>query len=349
MFKLSVAMIIKNEELTLDRILSQCSQFADEIIIVDTGSKDCSIDIAKKYTDKVYTFPWQDDFALARNFSFSKATMDFVMWLDADDTIDYNNIKQLQELKKTPNPADVYMLKYQIGDNFVFYRERILKRKNNYLWSGAVHEVITPSGDIKHLDITIKHDKLKAGNPKRNLNIYRKLLKNGIHLNPREQHYYARELYYNGYFKKCITEFKKHIKSCDPYPPNTLGSYIMMSDAYTHEKDYNNAIKYLIKSLKHFIPTAEVCCKLATAFEKLNKTNLAIFWYENALLCPKQTQGFVDKDYEGFIPCLELCRLYYHINKTISFKFYIQAKEYKPNHPSIKFNAQFFTDEALNK
>jgi len=54
---------------------------------VDTGSTDDTIDIAKRYTQKIYDFPWVDDFAAARNFAFSKATRQYCMWLDADDIL----------------------------------------------------------------------------------------------------------------------------------------------------------------------------------------------------------------------------------------------------------------------
>ena len=70
MFTLSVCMIVKNEEAVLGRCLDCVRQFADEIIIVDTGSTDTTKEIANKYTDKVFDFEWCDDFSKARNFSF---------------------------------------------------------------------------------------------------------------------------------------------------------------------------------------------------------------------------------------------------------------------------------------
>ena len=92
---LSVCMIVKNEEQTLDRILSKVVLFADEIIVVDTGSQDNTINIAKKYTSNVYSYMWQNDFSKARNESFRYATKDYIMWLDADDYIDTKNAFRL--------------------------------------------------------------------------------------------------------------------------------------------------------------------------------------------------------------------------------------------------------------
>lgn len=87
MVHLSVCMIVKNEEKVLARCLDSLGDLADELVIVDTGSKDKTKAIAKKYTDKIFDFIWKDDFSAARNFAFDQATMEYVMWLDADDFI----------------------------------------------------------------------------------------------------------------------------------------------------------------------------------------------------------------------------------------------------------------------
>ena len=104
-------MIVKDEEETLARCLNCVAPFADEIIIVDTGSTDDTVAIAKKYTDRVYFFKWCDDFAAARNYSFSKATCDLVMWLDADDVITEENAAEIVGLKNRDD-YDVAFLKY---------------------------------------------------------------------------------------------------------------------------------------------------------------------------------------------------------------------------------------------
>ena len=214
--KISVCLIVKDEEKVIARCLDCVKRFADEIVIVDTGSKDKTKEIAKKYTDKIFDFEWQNDFSLARNFSFSKASKDYIMWLDADDVIKEEEIEKIILLKKQMS-ADVYMLKYAIAfdksgkSTFTYFRERILKRNKNFLWQGFVHEAISPSGTIERVDITIEHRKVCISNPKRNLLIYRDQLKRGRILNAREQYYYSKELFYNGYFRSCIKNLKKFL------------------------------------------------------------------------------------------------------------------------------------------
>ena len=154
-------MIVKNEEENLCKILNCAKKFADEIIIVDTGSTDKTKEIAQTFTDKVYDFEWCDDFSKARNYSFSHATCDYQMWLDADDFITDINIKKLNDLKHSNLNADVYMCKY-IFENLTYFRERILSRKKNFKWEGFVHEAIPPQGEVKYLDIEIQHQKTKT-------------------------------------------------------------------------------------------------------------------------------------------------------------------------------------------
>lgn len=85
MISVSLCVIVKNEEEVLAGCLDSVKDIADEMVIVDTGSTDRTKEIAARYTDKIYDFEWVDHFAAARNFAFSKAEMDYILWLDADD------------------------------------------------------------------------------------------------------------------------------------------------------------------------------------------------------------------------------------------------------------------------
>ena len=82
---LSVCMIVKNGQGALYRCLDSVKAVADEIIVCDTGSTDRTVEIAREYTDKVFSIAWEEDFGAARNRSIEKATCDWVLWLDADE------------------------------------------------------------------------------------------------------------------------------------------------------------------------------------------------------------------------------------------------------------------------
>ncbi|MEE3719193.1 glycosyltransferase [Tumidithrix elongata RA019] len=87
MTTLSLCMIVKNESQNLARCLESVKAFVDEIVIVDTGSTDDTVEIAKSYGAKIDYFPWCHDFAAARNYSLSKATSEWILFLDADEDL----------------------------------------------------------------------------------------------------------------------------------------------------------------------------------------------------------------------------------------------------------------------
>ena len=137
---------IKNEEDVIGRCLECVKDVVDEIIIVDTGSNDSTIEIVKKYTDQVYHFNWVDDFSKARNYAFSRASKDYIMWLDADDVIFENDLINLKQLKNNLDTSvDMVMMKYNVAfdeynnPTLSYYRERLMSRKKNYQWISPIH------------------------------------------------------------------------------------------------------------------------------------------------------------------------------------------------------------------
>ncbi|MGD8447496.1 MAG: glycosyltransferase family 2 protein, partial [Desulfobacterales bacterium] len=80
-------MITRNEEQFLQRCLDSVQGIVDEIVVVDTGSVDRTIGIARSFCARIYHFEWTEDFSAARNFSLSKANGDWIFSLDADETI----------------------------------------------------------------------------------------------------------------------------------------------------------------------------------------------------------------------------------------------------------------------
>lgn len=145
---ISVCIIVKNEQNNIEHCLKCLTPYMPEIIVVDTGSTDNTKAIASQYADKVYDFPWINDFAAAKNFAISKATNSYVMVLDSDEFIESLDIQKLQEeLQKHPD---------QVGRIFrrnVFERNgtqqentewinRIFS-KEQFHYEGCIHEQVT--------------------------------------------------------------------------------------------------------------------------------------------------------------------------------------------------------------
>lgn len=139
----SCAIICKNEEKNLERLLPKLKPHVDEIVVVDTGSTDKSIEIARKYAN-VYEREWKD-FSDARNFSFAKCTHKYVFWIDCDDDIEgAENLRKLAEqAERTGMAGWGFKYNYAVDENgnvlSVQWRERLLD-KTQFEWLGKIHE-----------------------------------------------------------------------------------------------------------------------------------------------------------------------------------------------------------------
>ena len=152
---LSVCMIVKDEAATLRRALECAFSVADEVIVVDTGSNDGSADIARSMGAKVYSYEWQNDFSAARNYSFSLASCEYAMWLDADDVICEKDAGEIRAIAERGG-FDVAMLRY-ISGPLLYYRERIVRCGAGFVWQGIVHEAIVPRGNIIYSAAAVLH------------------------------------------------------------------------------------------------------------------------------------------------------------------------------------------------
>src|SRR5205807_4207160 len=96
--RVSLCLIVKNEEDNLPACLGSAADLVDEVVVVDTGSQDRTKEVAARFGAKVFDFPWVDDFAAARNESLRHATGDWAFWMDADDRLDADNRGKLRSL-----------------------------------------------------------------------------------------------------------------------------------------------------------------------------------------------------------------------------------------------------------
>lgn len=341
MITLSVAMIVKNEHDTLARCLDCAKQFADEIIIVDTGSSDDTKDIALKYTDKVYDFKWVDDFSKARNYSFSKATKEYIMWLDADDIILKEDISKIQTLKSIlTKDVDMIMLKYNLNldengtPSLSYYRERIFKRTKNYKWVSPIHEVIQISGNVVYEDIAVTHKKTHPSSQYRNLKIFEKMKKENRPFDARQTFYYARELMYVKRYEESLEEYNNFFKLPDAWIENKISASLDLYDVYSALGDTDNALSSLFNSFKYDIPRAEVCCKIGWHFISYKEWELAIYWLNQATNCKYNISsgGFFTPDFYNFIPYINLGFCYYNLGDIDeAIRYNEMAGHIKPN------------------
>ncbi len=142
---LSVCMIVKNEEKNLPRCLESIKNLADEIIVIDTGSDDNSVEIAKSYGAKIGYFKWNNNFSDARNASLEMATKDWILFLDADEEISKEEGIRLKNTINTTHLEAFHcrlvniIQNTNIGDAIVL---RAFKNNPKYRFRGKMHEQI---------------------------------------------------------------------------------------------------------------------------------------------------------------------------------------------------------------
>lgn len=353
MITISLCMIVKNESKVLGRCLDSIAGAVDEIIIVDTGSGDDTKNIAAAYTDKVYDFPWQDNFSAARNFSFSKGTMDYCMWLDADDVVPPDSSKKLLRLKKTLAPdTDMVMMPYAAAfhsdgsPSFIYYRERLVRNHAGFQWAGHVHECIAPSGKVVYEDMVIEHRKpagsVSAG---RNLAIYERMLSDGLELNTRDRFYYARELFYNQRPEAARENFIKVIYDDNAWSENRIDACRLLAMCDDRLGLDDEALEALFKSFAFDIPRAEILYDIGMHFQKKKDYHRAVYWYELALGCRENASsgGFVEKDYYGYYPSVQLCVCHYALGDVATaYAYHKKSGQWHTDTPEYTQNEAFF-------
>ncbi len=352
MVSVSLCMIVKNEEDVLERCLNSVSDLVDEIVIVDTGSTDRTKEIAARFTRLVLEFPWRDDFAAARNESFAHASMDYCLWLDADDVLLEADRAAFLELRETLDPVvSVVMAPYHTGFDgggrvtFSYCRERLIKNRAGMAWEGAVHEVIAPAGRIVYADFAVTHRKTRPSDPDRNLRIYQAQLSAGKTLEPRQQFYYGRELYYHQQWEEALAVFEAFLAEGRGWVENCIDACCHC--AYCQEKlgRHEAALASLFRTFSYDRPRAEVCCELGRWFLERERHGQAAYWYALALTCPRDDRrgGFVSPDCYGYLPCIQLCVCCDRLGDRERARVFNElAAACKPDDPAAARNRAYF-------
>ncbi|MDR0999786.1 MAG: glycosyltransferase [Clostridiales bacterium] len=353
MNEISLCMIAKNEENYLGACLDSIKDAVDEINIVDTGSTDNTIEIAKRYTDRIFHFDWTGSFADARNFSFEQATKDYVMWLDADDTLSPEGAWKLkhvpallsEEVKYIVMPY-YYYFDAQGDPILISYRARLIRRDCGIRWEGYIHEylpLINASGGCS-LDIPVLHTRQDFKySRERNFKLIQQRINDGEAV--------AKDYFYHGMMLMGIHAYEDGMKSLlkfdeligDNIPVNFGYAYLLMYDYYLAQGMYKNAWNVLANHEQSFVGRADYYTMLGTYKRDIDKdTDAAIDYYERALKCPntQKTPAFihakVHRQYLYFMPLIGLGSCYLKKAEfTKALEYYIKALENNPANKDV--------------
>jgi hypothetical protein len=247
------------------------------------------------------------------------------------------------------------MMKYhtsfdtQGNPTFSYFRERLIKNFKGYLWESPIHEAITPYGNIIYSDIGISHHKLHPSDPDRNLRIFEKMVAEGKTLDPRQQFYYARELYYHNRIEDAVKILTIFLDSKKGWIENNIEACKQLSYCYYKLDLEDLALQALFRSFAFDIPRAEICCDIGKHFLDRNQINSAIFWYKSALSKERKdiSGGFVLPDCYDYIPNLQLCICYDKLGKPETASFYNEeAGRIKPDSAAYLSNKKYFLEKS---
>jgi len=255
-------MIVCDEEQYLEQALQSVQGLVDETIIVDTGSVDRTIQVAKKYTQKIFHEKWKNDFSKARNYALSKATKDWILVLDADEVISKEDHSLIKELTKS-NQYDAYsfvQMSYTndqklLGFTLLPHRVpeakdftgciscniiRLFRNNKGIKFANPVHESvdasITDKTKIQRTAIPIHHYQFEKG----------------------ERIHRAKQLQYLKMYEDKLDEFENKAKA---YRDIAIINY-------NFKEDYPKAIQYYKKSLLFNPNNIKTYLGLAVAYIK---------------------------------------------------------------------------------
>lgn len=277
---LSIVMMMKNEERYLDKTLSALiplmNDIKSELIVLDTGSTDSSVNIARKYTDKVYFHQWNNDFAYMRNISLSYAKGEWILVLDADEElVEYDKLKRFldSEIHNEYNSASICLRNIYTEDKENYgtaLMVRLFKNCKEFKYEGAIHEqplykkpTYNNAALFNHYGYMFVDEEIRQTKDKRN---------------------------------KAILLKEVSRKPDDPYMNYQLGKQYMISN------DLHDAIYYMEKAYDEYFKLGYVpifvtidlaalyvkgnnptkCEKLCTKYIKKDTLNIDIYYYIGA-------------------------------------------------------------------
>ena len=264
---ISAVLIVKDEEVLLGKCLDTLKGI-DELVIVDTGSKDKTKEIASRYTDKIYDFPWIDSFCKARNFANSKATGDFILTIDADEEL----LTPIETIRDVIYKTKKEVLNVTVTDGLGNEHKspRLFKNSKDIFWRGDIHETLSKTGQ-EDTPIIIKYGYSPAhkNDPDRTLRILNKSLKADPKL-IRERYYLAREYFYRKDWERAIKEVDIYLKQAK-WLPEKNDAWLMRAKCLAGLEKWEEACDSAWQALKYNANFKEALIFIGNHMDSVNK------------------------------------------------------------------------------
>ena len=328
MITISVCMIVKNEEKVLARCLNSLAGIAEETIIVDTGSTDATKEIARRYTDKVYDFEWIDDFAAARNFSFSKAGMEYIYVADADEVLDEPERQRFLQLKRTlDRSVEIVQMLYtnqlEFGTTYNYdeeLRPKLYRRLREFVWQEPLHEAVRLEPVILDTNIRVRHAPVST-HAERDFSVITRAIERDGDLSGHLTGMYARELMISGAkedFERAIPFFLKKLETATSEAPLKQAMCVLVRAARL-VGDTELFFQCALKNVALEKPSSEVCFELGEYYFSRDNICEAQLWYYNAIY---ETEPELNLTACGSLPAGRLAECHERLGNSAEAKRY---------------------------
>lgn len=285
---LSVCIIAKNEEKNLPRCLESIKGIADEVILVDTGSVDNTINIAEKYNAKIIKFPWQNNFSSARNKALEMASKDWILCIDCDEALDTSQIYKMKNYLNNSSTIGFRLKLINIIDNKAYEGKhilRIIKNNSGFYYSGRINERLLNStykdsyfNEIMNLEFLIYNfgfdftKKSLTERCNRNIDIY--LSYNENERNYLYYYYIGNEYYLLGKYNLAANNYLKALNSNDNIYINSYITLLLIKSYYDMKK-YNEAILLWENFSIKYNAIREVYLFLSECYENIGELDIS--------------------------------------------------------------------------
>jgi glycosyltransferase involved in cell wall biosynthesis/LmbE family N-acetylglucosaminyl deacetylase len=270
-------MIVKNEEALLARCLESVKE-CDQLVIVDTGSTDRTIEIAKKYTDEVYLdYVWDDNFSGAQNHAREKMVTSWILSIDADEFChDFSEVRKAIELGK--DMIRVTMIA-EGSQRMEFGFGRLFRNSPDIFWCQPIHKHLNVPGegeDVGNVKITFGWSPAHMNDPDRALRILEKTVAEETEPG-RNLYYLGREYWYKQRYKECTATLGRYVQIAN-WPAEKAEAFLIMSQCYSaqgQDEDAKDAILQAIKINANFKEAIEWMASISPDYNALQWKRMA--------------------------------------------------------------------------
>jgi glycosyltransferase involved in cell wall biosynthesis len=243
--KLTAVIIAKNEEAVIETALESVRGF-DEIVVVDTGSTDRTKEICARYTDKIFDFPWVDDFSAARNEAIRHATGDWIYSIDADQRLlsDVETVRAEASRVAALGHKAAFVLTRQDGGQ-THWREVLFARDPEVFWKGAYHESLSVRATEKTAVERYRGaSPSKKSDPDRALRILAKQERT-----PRTLFYLGREHFERRHYDDAIRHMEEYLK-VGTWTPEVAEAWLVVARSHWFSQRGDSAREACLQAIR---------------------------------------------------------------------------------------------------